>query len=55
MKKWSIFEKMSIAEFSIFLIIVVTFILALIYFIFFREMDRELRTIEIRQTGLSMR
>ena|GEM_PF-2466499 len=51
-ERGSFLKKMSIVELSIFLMVVITLILALIYFVFFREMDRELRIIETRQTGI---
>ncbi|MFC1479841.1 hypothetical protein ACFL5Y_00115 [Candidatus Omnitrophota bacterium] len=54
MKNESIFRKMSIIEFSLFLIVIITLILAIIYFVFFREMDRGLRSLEIKHEQVTI-
>ncbi|MFH1552339.1 MAG: hypothetical protein ABID83_01700 [Candidatus Omnitrophota bacterium] len=54
MKNESIFRKLSIIEFSLFLMAVIALILAIIYFIFFRELDRELKSLEIKHEEITV-
>ena len=52
LKKNKFFKDMTLIEFSIFLMVIITLIVAMIYFIFFREMQRELKTIEFEEYGI---
>ena len=52
MKNKFIFKDMTIIEFTLFLMAVLTIIVAVIYFIFFSEMHRELKTIEFEEYGI---
>jgi len=51
-KKGSFFRELTMIEFSILLIAVVIIILGIIYFVFFTEMDKTLKTIEVQKYGI---